>query len=119
MSTIIPDRATFEEVGEILTQALLRVPHHELPSAVGWLARLQSMAQLRMMQVGQAETSPSTSHEACNYLSVQEVSERFHVTTRWLYRHKKQMPHSQPTRRKLIFPEKGIERWFAARTDRG
>ena len=115
MSTIIPDRATFEEVGEILTQALLRVPPHELPSAVGWLARLQSMAQLRMMQVGQAETSPSTSREACNYLSVQEVSERFHVKPRWLYRHKKQMPHSQPSQKVLLFPEQSITRWFASR----
>ena len=119
MSTIIPDRATFEEVGEILMQALLRVPVIELPLAVGWFARLQSMAQMRMLQSGQVETSPVTSSEAGKYLSVDEVAERFHVTPRWLYRHKRQLPHSQPTRKTLIFPEKGIERYFAARTNRG
>ena len=89
----------------------------DLPTMIGLFARLQAQAQVRlaMMQVGQAETSPSTSHEACNYLSVQEVSERFHVTPRWLYRHKKQMPHSQPSQKVLLFPEQSITRWFASR----
>ena len=76
MSTIIPDRATFEEVGEILTQALLRVPPHELPSAVGWLARLQSMAQLRMMQVGQAETAKADT----DLFTIPEVAQRLKVS---------------------------------------
>ena len=111
----IHDHATFEQVGEFLTQALLKVPRHELPSAVGWLARLQSLANLRMMQVGQGETSPSTLSEAVKYLTVYEVAERFHVSARWLYRHKKQMPHSQPSQKVLLFPEQSITRWFASR----
>ena len=115
MSTIIPDRATFEEVGEILMQALLRVPVIELPLAVGWFARLQSMAQMRMLQSGQVETSPVTSSEAGKYLTVDEVAERFHVTPRWLYRHKRQMPYSQPSQKVLLFPEQSITRWFASR----
>ena len=89
----------------------------DLPTMIGLFARLQAQAQVRLatMHGGQAETSPSTSHEACNYLSVQEVSERFHVTPRWLYRHKKQMPHSQPSQKVLLFPEQSITRWFASR----
>ena len=115
MNTTISDRSTFEEVGEILTQALLRVPPHELPLAVGWFARLQSMAQMRMLQSGQVETSPVTSSEAGKYLSVDEVAERFHVSPKFLYRNKKKMPYSQPTRKCLLFPEKDITRWFASR----
>ena len=88
----------------------------DLPTMIGLFARLQAQAQVRLaMMQGQAETSPSTSREACNYLSVQEVSERFHVTPRWLYRHKKQMPHSQPSQKVLLFPEQSITRWFASR----
>ena len=93
----------------------------DLPTMIGLFARLQAQAQVRLaiMQVGQADTSPVTSSEAGKYLTVDEVAERFHVTPRWLYRHKRQLPHSQPTRKTLIFPEKGIERYFAARTNRG
>ena len=107
------DRVTahFEEI-------IRHVSLDAMPTLSGMLSQLQMALQVRL-HGGQAETSPSTSSEACNYLSVQEVSERFHVTPRWLYRHKRQLPHSQPTRKTLIFPEKGIERYFAARTNRG
>ena len=77
MSTIIPDGATFEEVGQILTQALLRVPALELPSAVGWLSRLQATAQMRMLQ-GQTLTVSApedllTMAEAAKRLSIPET----------------------------------------------
>jgi predicted DNA-binding transcriptional regulator AlpA len=49
------------------------------------------------------------------YLNVTEVAERFHVTAKWLYRHKKKLPHSQPSRKVLLFPEGPIQEWFAGR----
>ena len=115
----IPDGTSFEQAGNILAEALLNTPPESMPAVIGWLGRLTALAQLRLVSGGQVEISPVTSSEAGKYLTVDEVAERFHVTPRWLYRHKKQMPHSQPTRKKLIFPEKGIERYFAARTNRG
>ena len=89
----------------------------DLPTMIGLFARLQAQAQVRLaiMQVGQADTSPVTSSEAGKYLTVDEVAERFHVTPRWLYRHKRQMPYSQPSQKVLLFPEQSITRWFASR----
>ena len=89
----------------------------DLPTMIGLFARLQAQAQVRLaiMQVGQADTSPVTSSEAGKYLTVDEVAERFHVTPRWLYRHKHQMPYSQPSQKVLLFPEQSITRWFASR----
>ena len=89
----------------------------DLPTMIGLFARLQAQAQVRlaMMQVGQAETSPSTLSETGEYLTVNEVADRFNVSQKFLYRNKKKMPYSQPTRKCLLFPEKDITRWFASR----
>ena len=111
----IPDGTSFEQAGNILAEALLNTPPESIPAVIGWLGRLTALAQLRLVSGGQVEISPVTSSEAGKYLSVQEVSERFHVTPRWLYRHKKQMPHSQPSQKVLLFPEQSITRWFASR----
>ena len=114
MSTIIPDRSTFEEVGEILTQALLRVPPNELPSAVGWFARLQSMAQMRMLQGGQAGTQPP---EGDRLLTVHEASTKLGMTTDYLYRHADTLPFSVRTGPKqLRFSLKRIDRYIAQKT---
>ena len=115
----IPDGTSFEQAGNILAEALLKTPPESMPAVIGWLGRLTAMAQLRLVSGGQIHTQPSTSVEGGKYLTVDEAAERFHVSARWLYRHKRQLPHSQPTRKTLIFPEKGIERYFAARTNRG
>ncbi|MGQ0557888.1 MAG: helix-turn-helix domain-containing protein [Nitrospiraceae bacterium] len=49
------------------------------------------------------------------WLTVDEVVSQFGVTVRWLYRHKRHLPHSQPTRKTILFPEERLRRWFAAR----
>ncbi len=49
------------------------------------------------------------------WLTVEQVVSQFGVTERWLYRHKRHLPHSQPTRKTLIFPEERLRRWFASR----
>jgi predicted DNA-binding transcriptional regulator AlpA len=49
------------------------------------------------------------------FLSVGEVASQYGVTASWLYRHKRQLPHSQPSRKVLLFPEEKLRRWFAAR----
>ncbi|MEO7859158.1 MAG: helix-turn-helix domain-containing protein [Nitrospirales bacterium] len=50
------------------------------------------------------------------FLTVTEVSAQYGVTEKWLYRHKAQMPHSQPSRKILLFPEERLRKWFASRT---
>lgn len=47
------------------------------------------------------------------YLTVQEVVGKYGVTAKWLYRNKKKLPHSQPTRKKLLFPEIRFGKWWA------
>jgi hypothetical protein len=49
------------------------------------------------------------------FLTVSEVAAQFGVSERWLYRHKRQLPYSQPSRKLLLFPEDKLRRWFIAR----
>ena len=111
----IPDGTSFEQAGNIIAEALLKTPPESMPAVIGWLGRLTALAQLRLVSGGQVEISPVTSSEAGKYLTVDEVAERFHVSPKFLYRNKKKMPYSQPTRKCLLFPEKDITRWFASR----
>jgi hypothetical protein len=48
-------------------------------------------------------------------LTVEQAAAQFGVSDRWLYRHKKQLPYSQPSRKVLLFPEEKLRRWFASR----
>jgi hypothetical protein len=49
------------------------------------------------------------------WLTVEQVVSQFGVKKRWLYRHKRQLPHSQPSQKVLLFPEGKLRKWFAAR----
>jgi hypothetical protein len=49
------------------------------------------------------------------FLTVAQVVAQYGVTEQWLYRHKRQLPYSQPSRKVLLFPEDKLRRWFAAR----
>ena len=49
------------------------------------------------------------------FLTVAQVVAQYGVTEKWLYRHKRQLPYSQPSRKILLFPEDKLRRWFAAR----
>ena len=49
------------------------------------------------------------------FLTVEQVIAQYGVTESWLYRHKRQLPHSQPSRKVLLFPEGKLQRWFASR----
>lgn len=58
---------------------------------------------------GPGEASPE------HFLTVEQASQQFGVPPRWLYAHKKQLPHSQPSRKVLLFPEDKLRKWFQAR----
>jgi len=99
----------------IVEQSITTATPADCPSLVGELARLQAVAWARMMQTPSPSPATALVQQNGNYLTVEEVGERFNVTARWLYRHKKQMPHSQPSRKILLFPEGAITKWFASR----
>ncbi len=90
------------------------------PELIGELARLQATVWGRMLS-GHASGNGEAQGQAQGpnggrYLKVQEVVDRFGVTARWLYRNKKKLPHSQPSRKVLLFPEAALQRWFKKRS---
>jgi hypothetical protein len=98
-----------------LEHVLGNIPLDDLPYLMGELERIRAMAHLRLSSWRNKIAVAQEESRAPTYLTVKEVSTRFHVSERWLYRHKTQMPHSQPSRKVLLFPELAITRWFAAR----
>ncbi|MBX3234529.1 MAG: helix-turn-helix domain-containing protein [Nitrospiraceae bacterium] len=98
---------------------LRRVIHQAKPEhyadCVTTLRQLDALLMGRLVQGAAPEPRRVDPIPAERYLSVEEVCAQFKVTPRWLYRHKAAMPHSQPSRKRLIFPEKAVTRWFASR----
>lgn len=110
--------STVSECCGLLTQlehALSSVPTPLCPNMIGELERLKATVHLRMMTGAIGTDQPIPVAEAPHYLTVEEVCVRYKVTKRWVYRHKKQMPHSQPSRKVLLFPEAALKRWFERR----
>jgi len=94
---------------------IAQVEQATCPALVGELERLKAVAWAKAIwlpasQPGQQGASPTE-----RYLTVPEVVDRFSVTPKWLYRHKRQMPHSQPSRKVLLFPEQATTKWCAGR----
>lgn len=79
---------------------------------IGELEKMKALAYGRMLQRDQP---PPLQPDTGRYLTVKQVCERFNVMPKWLYRHKKQMPYSQPSRKVLLFQEQAVTRWFATR----
>jgi hypothetical protein len=105
-------REAFEEIAASTHEATAL----EFPVMIGELERLKLLMQLRMLNGSPpVPIQNALGPETGQYLNVEEVARRFHVTPRWLYRHKRKMPHSQPSRKLLLFPEEAITKWFASR----
>lgn len=82
-------------------------------SILGPLEQLKALAYSRFMVPVEVKTQPEPFHE--RYLTVPEAAERFRVTPKWLYKHKKELPHIQPSRKRLLFPEELFTKAMAAR----
>jgi hypothetical protein len=111
------NRARVQQAIEQIAASIPEANVSDCPEVIGELERLKVMTQLHMLN-GSRPLTPKQNAlypDAGQYLSVEEVAKRFHVTPKWLYRHKKQMPHSQPSRKLLLFPEQAITNWFASR----
>lgn len=103
-----------KEICSQLEEAMAQIQTSELPMILGELERIKGAILVRIISPKPqrlADDSPGNG----KFLTVSEVVERFHVTAKWLYRHKKQLPHSQPSRKVLLFPEKPLLQWFQKR----
>ncbi len=107
----MPNNALLQSLEDHLAQ----LPVEDLPALLGDLERLKAQAWAKLACNHTKASHPSTPLENGHYLTVSEVVQRFNVTARWLYRHKKRLPHSQPSRKVLLFPEAAIRRWFEKR----
>ena len=76
------------------------------------LASIQPLLIQRALMMG---ANPPAAGSPERFLSVEEAASQYGVSPSWLYRHKRQLPHSQPTRKVLLFPEDRLRKWFAAR----
>ncbi len=96
-----------------LEQALVEVSPEDCPRLIGELERLKAIAWAKMVSAPSGDRKPSRSPVYNGrWLTAEEAARIFPVTPRWLYRHKKQLPHSQPSRKKLLFPEDKLRSWF-------
>jgi len=96
-------------------QLIASVEPAKCPAIIGSLEQLKALAWSILICTQTKKNEGVQILERDRYLNVAEVAERFHVTAKWLYRHKKQLPHSQPSRKVLLFPESAIQKWFASR----
>ena len=101
--------ATFEQLSLMLDSAVAQ----DIPRIMGHLEELKVKLSLRLIPIPTQPSVGDTEFENERYLTVQEVVARYPVTAKWLYRHKKQLPHSQPTRKTLLFPELRFNKWWA------
>jgi NADPH-dependent ferric siderophore reductase len=85
------------------------------PALIAALEQLKAELWMRMTHAHVVAPKSTMQIDNGKYLTVTEAAERFHVTPQWLYRHKKKLPYSQPSRKVLLFPESAIQKWFASR----
>ena len=98
-----------------LEHSLQALSSEECPVLLGELERLKAMTWTKVLSPASPDPAEVVAHSSEKYLTVAEVIDRFKVTASWLYRHKKQLPHSQPSRKILLFPASPLEKWFASR----
>jgi hypothetical protein len=107
MATSSPDlNDAFEHLSRMLDSAVTQ----DIPRSMGRLEELKVKLSLRLSTPQAVTVGPPRGKE--QYLKVQDVIARFPVTAKWLYRHKKELPHVQPTRKTLLFPEGRFTRWW-------
>jgi hypothetical protein len=108
-------RCSVKELIQHLEQMIAQAAPSACPQLVGELERLKALAWVKAIWAPSSQPGHQGTSTPDRYLTVPEVGLRFNVTPKWLYRHKRQMPHSQPSRKVLIFPEQAITKWFASR----
>ena len=106
----LTDIPTMDQVIAEPSRAATLPPEVARTFLIGWATVQPLLIMQALKDTGQA--APATPER---FLTVVETVARFGVTRRWLYAHAKQMPHSQPSRKTLLFPERAVTKWFASR----
>lgn len=88
----------YEPIISALERILNDLPPSAFPALLGELERLKALTFLQLVR-NTADSSLAKAMELGQYLTVEQVCARYGVKPKWLYRHKKQMPHSQPSRK--------------------
>jgi hypothetical protein len=102
--------AAFDQLSQMLDSAVSQ----DIPRIMGRLEELKVKLSIRLSAIPMQQPSVGDRvHAQERYLTVQEVVARYPVTAKWLYRHKRNLPHSQPTRKTLLFPERRFSNWWA------
>lgn len=100
----------------LLERGIAEAPPEDLPALVGDLARLQSLAALRIAAPALRNPESVASEPPDRLLSVKEVADRLGRSTSWVYRHKPELPfyRSLPGGRGG-FSEAGLNRYLKRR----
>lgn len=100
----------------VLERGISEAAVEELPALVGDLARLQSLAALRIASTASPKAVETDSGAADCLLSVKEVKKRLNRSASWVYRHKSELPfyRSLPGGRGG-FSEAGLARYLKRR----
>lgn len=101
---------TIDELLSDATKAATLPPDIARTMLAGLAGLLPVLIAQSARDTGKAETPAPE-----KWLTVEQVVSQFGVTERWLFRHKRHLPYSQPTRKTLLFHEERLRRWFASR----
>ena len=105
------DKEVTEALGH-LTQVISALAPERCPWIIGELEQLKASAWARMIRIEPKLLPEQQALGPERWLTVLEICQRYGCTPRWIYRHKAKMPHSQPTRKMLVFPERRFAQWW-------
>ena len=78
------------------------------------LCGLAGLLPALIAQSSRNTEKPTLPPAPVRWLNVEQVAAQFGVTAQWLYRHKHQLPYSQPSRKVLLFDEQKLAKCLAA-----
>ena len=77
------------------------------------LALLAARLPILIVAATKEETGQTEIAAPSHLINVETVMQQYNVTRAWVYRHKKQLPYSQPSRKVLLFDPVKLAKWFA------
>lgn len=100
---------TYDQLVKDPGKALTLSPEVARTFLIGW-APVQPLLMVSALKDTGTTEAPADPEK---YLTVTQVVAQYGVREKWLYRHKRKLPHSQPSQKVLLFPEKQLRKWFA------
>jgi excisionase family DNA binding protein len=98
----------------VLVQAIEGATPEQCPELMGQLERLKASLWLRMTTGNQR----AVTLQQDQLLTAEEVADRLHCSTDYVYRHAKRFPFMVREGRNVRFSERGLERYIQQRQGR-